>query len=283
MMLDLRPRTPLLVEGCAGMAAVSWAAFGMVPPVKYQGGKRGYAADILRHLWVWRPKRIVLVEADPWVAAALRVCWDAGLRATAREVYAVAARDDEAGQRVRWERLRLAMREGRMVPTDPDAGIWWLWMRPRTVPFRVPHEAVAGDWMGQATVVSDRARNAGQRVSHWALDAPSASLGLALPEVRVEVVCAPIQTVEPVAGAVLYLDPPYQGTAGYAVEAGLDRAAVEDVARRWVATGATVGISETEAVEAGPGARREVLRRRGSSTRPYSLTAEVLTVYGGGA
>jgi hypothetical protein len=269
MMLDLRPRTPLLVEGCAGMAAVSWAAFDMTPPVKYQGGKRGYAADILRHLRIWRPERIVLVEADPWVAAALRVCWDAEARATAREVYAVAARDDEAGQRVRWERLRLAMREGRMAPTDPDAGIWWLWMRPRTVPFRVPHEAVAGDW---------NRNNPGG--GSWALDAPSAALGLMLPNVRVEVVCAPIQTIDPVAGAVLYLDPPYQGTTGYAVEAGLDRAAVEAVARRWVAAGATVGISETEAVEAGPGARREVLTKRGKC-RNLGGTAEVLTVYGG--
>jgi hypothetical protein len=275
MMLDLRPRTPLLVEGCAGMAAVSWAAFDMVPPVKYQGGKRGYAADILRHLWVWRPERIVLVEADPWVAAALRVCWDAGLRATAREVYAVAARDDEAGQRVRWERLRLAMREGRMAPDDPDAGIWWLWMRPRTVPFRVPHEAVAGGWMRQFQEKTGW--------TTWASDAPAASLSLTLPEVAVEVVCAPIQTIDPEPGAVLYLDPPYQGTTGYAVEAGLDRAAVEAVARRWVAAGATVGISETEAVEAGPGARREVLRKRGSPSRSFSMTAEVLTVYGGAA
>ena len=115
----------------------------------------------------------------------------------------------------------------------------------------------------------------------WALDAPAAALGLALPDVVGEVVCAPIQTVEPVPGAVLYLDPPYGGTTGYAVDAGLDRAAVEAVARRWVDAGATVGISETEAVEAGPGARRDVLRWRAARGRNIGGTAEVLTVHGG--
>jgi len=270
-MRHFRPRTPLLVEGCAGMAAVTWAAFGAVPPVKYQGGKRGYAASILRNLRIHEPARVLLVEADPWVAAALRVCWDADLRATACRVYGVAGRDDEAGQRARWDRLRASIRDGSLTPDEHDAGIWWLWMRPRTVPFVQPHRASAGDWMRQVKAPSRT--SAGSQ--SWALDAPRAALSAPLPAAEVDVVCSDVRDVEPVPGAVLYLDPPYVGTKGYGAD--LSRDGVLDVAHLWRAHGCVVGVSETCAM---PGAdERHVLARRGARGRNFADTPEALSVF----
>ena len=265
-MLPLRARTPVLVEGCAGMAAVSWAAFGMVPPVKYQGGKRGYAADILRHLRIWRPERIVLVEADPWVAAALRCAWSAPDRARAVAICRESA-ESEDRQRACWNVLREAMQAGKLTPDSPDAGAIWLWMRPRTVPFVQPHEARAGGWMPQA--------HSKHGSSLWSCDAPAASLVRPLPPCRVEVRCASIADQEPIPGAILYLDPPYQGTTGYADGATLDRAEVLAVASRWRDAGCVVGVSETEPLSDDAPA----LRRRGSASRNFSATAEHLSIW----
>jgi hypothetical protein len=47
-------------------------------------------------------------------------------------------------------------------------------------------------------------------------------------------------------GTVAYMDPPYVGTTGYAAD--LPRAEVVALARRWAAAGATVCISEAEAI-----------------------------------
>ena len=263
-MLPLRARTPVLVEGCAGMAAVSWAAFGMVPPVKYQGGKRGYAAEILRHLRIWRPERIVLVEADPWVAAALRCAWSAPDRARAVAICRESA-EPEDRQRDRWNALRGAMQAGRLTPDSPDAGALWLWMRPRTVPFVVPHEARASDWMPQAHPKNGR--------SQWSGDAPAASLARPLPPCRVEVRCASIADQAPIPGAILYLDPPYQGTTGYAAGAALTRADVLAVANRWRDAGCLVGVSEADPLsdDARALAKRGRCRNLGSTAEHLSI------------
>ncbi len=47
-------------------------------------------------------------------------------------------------------------------------------------------------------------------------------------------------------GTMVYMDPPYVGTTGYASD--LPRADVVALARRWAAAGATVCISEAEAI-----------------------------------
>lgn len=48
------------------------------------------------------------------------------------------------------------------------------------------------------------------------------------------------------AGTVVYVDPPYVGTTGYAAD--LDRAEVVGLARRWAGAGALVAISEAEPI-----------------------------------
>lgn len=52
--------------------------------------------------------------------------------------------------------------------------------------------------------------------------------------------------VEPVAGAVVFVDPPYVGTTGYAND--LPRSEVVDLVLRWQAAGALVAVSEQEPI-----------------------------------
>jgi hypothetical protein len=59
---------------------------------------------------------------------------------------------------------------------------------------------------------------------------------------------AAIEPVPPLPpGTCVYIDPPYQGTTGYAHT--FDRAAVLDVARRWADAGARVAVSEAEPLD----------------------------------
>ena len=59
---------------------------------------------------------------------------------------------------------------------------------------------------------------------------------------------AAIEPVPPLPpGTCVFLDPPYQGTTGYAHT--FDRAAVLDVARRWRDAGARVAVSEAEPLD----------------------------------
>lgn len=244
------------------MAALTWCSHDMVPPVKYKGGKRSYAADIARHLGVWRPAEALLVEASWHVACALRVAWDPELRAMAAARYEAWAEPEEA-QRERWSAMLGDW------PADPvEAGIQWLWMRPRTVPMREPHVTRArGDWLRR---VDSRGG------SSYTLDAPGPALSRPLPDMRVTVLHADVRDVEPVPGAVLYLDPPYLGTTGYAAD--LPRDGVIATAARWRDAGCVVGVSETEPM---PGAAEvHDLRHRGARARAgiAALTPERLTV-----
>lgn len=57
----------ILVELCAGTAAVSlWALARVAPLTGYMGSKRRWAADLVDMLDADRPARVVLVDAGPW-------------------------------------------------------------------------------------------------------------------------------------------------------------------------------------------------------------------------
>jgi hypothetical protein len=256
-------RSGVLVEGCAGMAALSWHLFGMVPPVSYKGGKRSYAADIAAALGLRAPERIVLVEASWHVACALRVCWSAELRALSAERYAEWA-EDEAAQRERWTAML-----GNWPADEVEAGIQWLWMRPRTVAMREPHvtTTVASNYCSRDRLVPPRPRRG--------LDFPRRPLLQATPDVSVQVVHGSIVDVAPIPGATIYLDPPYVGTCGYAADLTLgDLLAVVE---RWRAAGCVVGASE----QAGVGEPDEVFepRRRGPGSRNMAGTPERLSIW----
>ena len=84
-------------------------------------------------------------------------------------------------------------------------------------------------------------------------------------------------SIPPVGGAVVYIDPPYQGTTGYQ-PGDLDRDGVLTLVERWRSAGSVVAVSETEPLPGGVavdiGAMVPRQGRRGT------LTAEWLTVYG---
>jgi 16S rRNA G966 N2-methylase RsmD len=81
-------------------------------------------------------------------------------------------------------------------------------------------------------------------------------------------------------GAVVYIDPPYQDTTGYAHD--LPRAEVERLALAWAEAGATVAISEAEPI-ALPGWEHVQIDglRRGQKRTFSKQQAEWLTIWRG--
>lgn len=57
----------------------------------------------------------------------------------------------------------------------------------------------------------------------------------------------PAETLDPIDGAVAYLDPPYVGTNGYAKSSILP---ARSIAERWARAGCRVGLSETLVAQA---------------------------------
>lgn len=257
-----------LVELYAGMSAVSWASFGAVPPVKYQGGKRAYAGQILAHLGVTEPpSRVVLVEADPYVADALRVVWTPEERAGAIErILSWEAPEEE--QRGRWLGWRDEAHTDGWAGVDwRERGARWLWMRPRTVPMPRPPLCARGNWSQQ--------KHSKNGKNNWRLDAPARNLA-ALPEsARAEVVCGLAEDLAPIPGAVAYLDPPYPGTKGYSGTKTPDYTEIARLAMRWADAGARVGVSCSVALSL----EARALEYRAERGRNLGGTREYLSMF----
>ena len=264
-------RDGTFVELYAGMAAVTWSLAGGVPPVCYMGGKRRQAADILR-LMALAPgdvRRVVLVEADPTVAAVLRFLF--GPRDAHRRAIAAWQTLALAGADAQHDMFTAFVDEGFADLPEHLAATRWLWMRNRTLPQVQPQSACASSWKGQ--------RGGGTR-THWGLDNPSQGLArLAALPWPVDVVCAKASEVAPIPGAVAYLDPPYVGTNGYAVAPD---EAVENVAERWCSAGADAYVSEGRPVPGGtpyPIAGRDTDRGPGNQIGKAGHVAEYLTAF----
>lgn len=241
--------TPVLVELCAGSAAVSlrWLDSRAKPPIGYQGGKRGYANAILRALGLQpgggrRDGRVILVEPGPWGEAwALWRTLD-GRRDTIERLRAWAGEDPRA----LWERLRgeavPAGREER-VATWAVLSLWSFAQKPVTA---------AGSWIEHGFNAADTYPDAysGRTVGNFGnREAPRvpalADKIAALPDLsRVQVHHGCATDLPPLPDAIAYLDPPYQGTTGYGFD--LPRADVLALAERWRLHGATVCVSEAE-------------------------------------
>lgn len=236
-----------LVELCAGSAAVSLALRGADPPLAYQGGKRAYAHRILAALGLQPGLRceVVLAEPGPWGEA-----WDlwrteAGRAATCERLRAWAGE----APRALWERLRSEQVPGDLAERVAVWAVLQSWNfrgRPihapdgrwaRTGGFdRKSGEGFANYWRsGDAKPYPNRPRT---------LEKLAASLR-ALPDLsHVTVLRCRAEEVEPIPGAICYLDPDYQGTTGYGHT--FPRPAVLQVAERWRAAGAVVAVSEAE-------------------------------------
>ncbi len=233
---------PLFVELCAGTAAVSLRLHrdGARPPVSRMGSKTGYADTILRVLGLvpgQRAAAYLWCEPDPGVRLLLEAYRDAGLAKAAAAIIRGWAGEDP---RALWERLRA---EG--PPRGPDGG---------AEAGEVARSYLLGAWSFRQSepesgfVASDNHSKQGRPGGRQS--AATLASGIKGNPTLPATILDDARTVEPgpdlPPGTVAYMDPPYVGTTGYAAD--LPRADVVALARRWAAAGATVCISEAEAI-----------------------------------
>ena len=230
---------PLFAELCAGTAALSLRLHGgknARPPVSRMGNKQGYAAAILRTLGLRSGSgaaRYLWCEPDDGCRLLLTSYKDAELRSKAAAI--IRGWKDE-DPRALWERLRA---EGpvKAPPVDPREVARLVMLSGWSVKgsnlasvfFRGPHGVSSGDHERRALTIP----GAATRLSP--LPTLPASI---LPDAR---------AVDPPRlppGSVVYIDPPYVNTTGYAHDLG--REAVCEIAERWASAGAWVVISEAE-------------------------------------
>lgn len=241
-------RCPLFVELCAGTAALSLRLHHprARPPVSRMGAKTGYADVILRCMGL-RPgqgsadgTRYLWCEPDAGVRLLLHAYTDRELATAAADIIRGWA-DEEP--RALWERLR-AEGPARCPPVDPREVARW---------------ALVGQWSfrrGQpesgfnAGLLKDReptptggngckARTCEQEASLWN-HVPTVTATITDDARKVRPTAMP-------AGVVVYIDPPYRGTTGYAH--AFPRSEWLPVVRQWAAAGALVVVSEAEPID----------------------------------
>ena len=134
---------------------------------------------------------------------------------------------------------------GRAEEVDVGEVAGWLYWRARTYP-GAENSEFRPEW--DASIKADGVAR-GSQLPRPAL----AAAADVLPALPATVYAGPAEDVQPRDFAsgecVVYIDPPYQGTTGYAHS--FDRPAVLAVARRWHEAGATVCISEAEPLHLG--------------------------------
>ncbi len=227
------PRPPLFVELCAGTAALSLrlAHPKARPPVSRMGAKTGYADVILRCMGL-RPgqgaERYLWCEPDAGVRLLLHAYRDRELATAAADIIRGWA-DEEP--RALWERLRA---EGPAVCPPVDAREVARW------------QVVVGSmWVHKQD---------GRPLSGWAWcddkpKPPEHAERLATLATLPATIADDARKVDPpelAPGVVVYIDPPYQGTTGYAHL--FPRSEWLPVVRRWRDAGALVVVSEAEAI-----------------------------------
>jgi len=226
---------PLFAELCAGTAALSIRLHGgknARPPVSRMGNKQGYAAAILRCLGLRSGSgaaRYLLCEPDDGCRLLLTSYTDADLRNKAAEIIR-GWKDEEP--RALWDRLRA---EGpvKAPPVDPRELARWCWVQKRTLRSSCFKKPLVGGL-----------RHTGGDFNYQPVDpAPAIEILTTLPAS----ILPDARAVDPPQlppGSVVYIDPPYVNTTGYAHDLG--REAVCELAERWASAGAWVVISEAE-------------------------------------
>lgn len=277
----------ILVEGCAGGAALTLHLLGDKPPIHYQGGKRLHVAAIAKELGLIRPDRAVLVEPGPW----------------GRFWRFMAGGGQEARRELSDNLMRLAHRDPRELwhslttspPPEDEVAFLATWA---TLQFwsygNKPVFDRGGRWVtpgfiGKAAYRAEQREAALKRgvtdAKRWAKWSPRlpdlAERILDLPPLDcLDVVVGDVRNLEPISGALLYLDPPYADTTdcyGWS----LPRVDVLSVARRWAVAGAQVAVSEKEALDLGSGWRSVQLPGPRGAGRNFSANKqEWLTIHG---
>ena len=242
----------ILIEGCAGLASLSLAVVCGRPtdaPWSRPGSKTGYARALLRlaGLSRWRPEEIVWAEPADDCRMMLRAYPDPErlhLAAALCREWGTAA--GEEGQRELWARLKSERPPGEYSAREVARVAA---VQARTVSqagLRAFGGASPGDW-APPTRPSASHRWYPDEVPAAKLEAIAAGRW---PRTRLY---RDVREIEPVADALLYLDPPYSGTIGYG-EGDLQRADVLDLCRRWSAAGSLVMLSEAVPLDGDLGA-----------------------------
>jgi len=260
-------RIPLLVELCAGTAALSLRLERSKarPPVSRMGAKTGYADAILSRMGLHPGQgadHYLLCEPDPGCRLLLEAYRDRALAQAAAE-HIRGWKDEEP--RALWERLR---KEGpaKCPPVDPREVARW---------------ALSEGWGGLVGVAYN---GPGCHPSHdGSRTADTMSTRLTALPTLPATITDDARTVDPPQlpdGSWVYIDPPYIGTTGYGHSLG--RPEVIALARRWHEAGAHVAVSEAEPIAelvADGWHAHELSRERVGQKRTFSKQQrEVLTI-----
>lgn len=214
----------VLVEPCAGSAAVARQLCRLGRVVGYMGGKDGYAEAIVA---AWRPPeptRVVLNDPGLW-----GLIWEGVVQARLEvaEAIRVLARDDALET---FERAVAVRADYEATPLNAALALC----------------RIAGSYCGSETggFKGDhklRPNAEGFTPGRLALAERVAAMDWPVP---VTVSRAPASALRIPAGSWVYIDPPYSGTKGYLF--GLDRREVLALARHCVGVARSVAVSEGE-------------------------------------
>ena len=198
------------------------------------GAKTGYADTILRVLGLrpgQRADRYVWCEPDPGVRLLLHAYRDRELATAAADI--IRGWKDE-DPRALWERLRA---EGPAVcpPVDAREVARWAFVQAN----RTPHADVWKTVPKAAVACGVEANLSVPGLLSRFVEAPTLPATIADDARKVDP-----REVTP--GVVVYIDPPYQDTTGYAH--AFPRSEWLPLVRAWKASGATVCISEAEPI-----------------------------------
>jgi site-specific DNA-adenine methylase len=245
--------TYTLVEPCAGSAALTLHLLGAKRSiVPYQGNKwrfRQALAECAAELgFVGPPSRVVLTDPGPWGRALPVILDRSRLPGLIERLEGMASRDPAGVYREL---------KGAPVPADDVA--------------------FAAEFLF-AQQLAFRGRAVGVRGGVWRMigfDSHNARFGVVKGMVRrlrdlkpsaADLVINQEPAAHPagrVRDLLVYLDPPYAGSAGYP-NGGMDRREVERLAVAWRMTGAAVIVSEKSALDL-PGWRRSRLQQAGAA------------------
>lgn len=247
----------VVIELCAGFAALTLHLNGQRPPVSRIGSKWGYAEAIAVHMGIrGAPSAAILVESDPATHNAMThlLQQPAALSEAISAVSAGKPRDV-------WEHC------GRLKDAAgmEGAAAFWVWTagaRGGIMPvFKGGHirrPSVVGFIPSLSSLV--------ERVAAFP------AMG------NVVTKCTDARRVKPLSGAMVYIDPPYESTLQY--NQSLSRDEVVNLAVKWRDAGNLVCVSE-RAPLAIPGFRHVDITNLRRGQRRRSLTAsthEFLTI-----
>lgn len=229
-----------LVEGYAGMSALTLSYFGLKPPASRIGAKTGYT-HALRPL-LGQPERFVLVDADAALVQALRAMLRGAVDLTPYM---------DGDPKAQWLRARERRHD------DPSA--WWVWTagaRGGIGGFKGKHK-LRPSVDGFIPALPSLAR----RLQH-----------IAQYDLPVDVVHGRAEAFAYAPGDVVYLDPDYRNAQGYAASSS-----DADVCMAWTrATAAAriVVLSERDpgALDLRPAPAWRPIARRGQSRRSMTTT-----------